>query len=151
MIVAHSSCDSKRVTRGRAPGRSRCACVCIRARLHSRAMAERRQVPRYMFGVAAKLSHATSATASNVRASVLSVRGCGIEGAGVPAVGQECEIAIEWRGADIHAHAKVVWKRSDGRTGLKFLSIPDEDLERLRELCATLQLQPMSPMPPEID
>ena len=133
------------------PARLRSACVWAITPLHSQPMGERRQVPRYLLGVAAKLSQPVGGAVSNVTVVTLGIHGCSIEGSGAPAIGQRCALRIEWRGAEIRAEAEVTWKTKDARVGFRFLSLKEESQKLLRELCATLRLQPLAPLPPEPD
>lgn len=112
-------------------------------------MAERRQVPRYLFGVPGKLSQSAGGAFSDVTVVTISVRGCCVEGASAPSVGQKCQLRIEWRGTQIPAEAEVAWKNKQGQAGMRFLSVEPEGRQLLRELCSTLKLQPLEPLPSE--
>lgn len=112
-------------------------------------MPERRQVPRYLLNVPAKLSPLGSEAVSTVNVVLIGVKGCAFEGPVALGLGQRCKLSIEWRGSQIQAEAEVVVKKKEGRTGLKFLAMPEESMGVLRELCATLQLQPLAPLPPD--
>jgi hypothetical protein len=114
-------------------------------------MRERRQVPRYLAEVSAVVYPPGSAAGSSVTVVVLSVQGCCVQGTGVPEVGKKCQLALEWQGEHIRAEAEVVWKGLKAQAGLRFLSMDQESSENLRELCATLRLQPMVPMPADED
>jgi hypothetical protein len=107
-------------------------------------MKNRRQVPRYLFGVKAHLSQAATGVASEVIVVNISVSGCCAESPITPKVEETCDVKIEWRGGEIRAQAKVLWKSKEGRAGLRFLTIDQESQDRLRELCATLRLAPLT-------
>lgn len=110
-------------------------------------MSDRRQVPRYLAGVRAELSHSAGDTVSKVVIEVLSIRGCCLRGTGIPEAGRKCLLTLEWQGTQARAEAEVAWKSIQGLAGLKFLSMDQESSETLRELLATLRLQPMGTMP----
>lgn len=112
-------------------------------------MRERRQVPRYLANVSAAISQPGGGPASDVTVVVLSVQGCCIQGMGAPEVGKKCRLTLAWQAEKIRAEALVVWKDAKGRAGLRFLPMDQQSSETLRELCATLRLQPMSMLPPE--
>ncbi len=110
---------------------------------------ERRQVPRYLLVSEAKLSVPASGTTLPVNVKVISTRGCALEGGAVPAEGVKCELQLDWHGREIRLPAAVAWKNADGRTGLEFQDVPENQMKLLRELCATLWLQPIVPLRPE--
>jgi hypothetical protein len=110
-------------------------------------MIERRQVPRYLAEVSAVLTRHDTSSQSEVAVEVLSVQGCCVKGAGVPEAGRKCHVAVRWQGDEIRTEAQVVWKDARGLAGLRFLNMDRESSEALRELCATLRVQPLAPMP----
>jgi len=112
-------------------------------------MRERRQVPRYIYGIEGKVADSRTGSASEVTVEILSTRGCATQGGTLPALGEPCELQLDWRGREIRLAAAVAWKSKDGRVGLKFGAIPDDQLKLLRELCGSLQLMPLIPTPPE--
>jgi hypothetical protein len=112
-------------------------------------MRNRRQAPRYLFGVAAKLSRPGSTAVSEVIVVNIGRRGCCAEGAGVWEVGQKCLLSIVWRGAQIPTEAEVAWNDAQGRTGFKFLAVEGESRKLLNELCSTLHLQLATWPPPK--
>jgi hypothetical protein len=114
-------------------------------------MDERRQVPRYLADVNAELSNPPTDSASKVVIEILSVQGCCLRGTGIPEIGRKCRLSLEWQGDRIHAESEVAWKSIQGLAGLKFLSMDRESSESLRELLATLRMQPMAPMKVEED
>ncbi len=114
-------------------------------------MAERRQVPRYVFGEPAQLSLPPNGPVLTVTLLSLSVDGCRVEGPGVPAVKQKCHLLIQRQTGEIRSEVQVMWKRPPHLAGLRFLAMDDRNLEALRNLCATLRLQPLVIMPPEPD
>jgi hypothetical protein len=52
-------------------------------------------------------------------------RSFSIRGEGAMAVGQKCQLALEWKGIELRCEAEVVWTGTNGEVGLKFLP-PDE-------------------------
>jgi PilZ domain-containing protein len=110
-------------------------------------MLERRQALRYQLVSEAKLS--VSGAFLPVIVKVISTRGCALEGGALPAEGVACELQLDWRGREIRLPAKVGWKNTDGRTGLEFVDVPENQLKLLREFCASLWLQPIVPLRPE--
>src|SRR5438477_11380150 len=112
-------------------------------------MPERRKVPRYQLVSEAKLSVPASGAHFPVSVKVISTRGCALEGGVLPAEGVQCELQLDWRGGKIHLPARIAWKTKDGRTGLEFEDVPEEESKHLRELCASLWLQPIVPLRPE--
>lgn len=81
----------------------------------------------------------------------MSIKGACIEGGGALNPHQKCQLRIDWQGKQFLAQAEVIWKKKEGRTGLKFLSIDKQSEQVLREICATLQIQPLAPLPKEDD
>jgi hypothetical protein len=114
-------------------------------------MRERRQVPRYIADVSALLTHHETGSASEVAVEVLSVQGCCVKGAGIPEMGRKCRLTIRWQGEEIRTEAQVAWKNAKGVAGLRFLNMDQKSSETLRELCATLRLQPLAPMSTDED
>lgn len=109
---------------------------------------ERRRVPRYISELQASVSHPPSGTTSSVALITLSVLGGCLEGADVPGSGEACEVITNWEGRALRLSGKVVWKVGQ-RAGVKFEAL-DETTERLlRQICASLRLQPLAPLPPE--
>jgi PilZ domain-containing protein len=112
-------------------------------------MRERREVPRYIYGIQGKVTETATGGTVAVTVEVLSTRGCATKGGTLPPLGQVCELQLDWHGREIRLPSTVAWKSKDGRVGLKFGAIPDEQVKLLRGLCASLQLQPLVPTPPE--
>jgi len=112
-------------------------------------MDDRRQVPRYLSELPARLSYPGSGAVSRVSVLTLSVRGCCVAGVGGLEAGKTCQLIIEWLGREIRADAEVAWKNPQGRAGLKFLSMEQESGDTLRELLTNLRLQPLIPTPPD--
>ncbi len=79
---------------------------------------------------------------SHVNVHNLSAQGCCVEGPGVPAVGETCELAIEWEGRKFRCEAMIKWIKAKGLAGLEFLSVDEDRLAALREIFATLHLEP---------
>ena len=112
-------------------------------------MSERRVVPRYLFEGSAHVSLGPDEPALKITLQIISVRGCGAVGEAVPAKGQKCELRLEWHGREFRTEAEVVWRKVQGEAGMKFIT-PDEDaLKLLRQICSTLPLEPLEPLPPE--
>jgi len=78
---------------------------------------------------------------------VISPQGCALEGAEDLTSGKKCELYISWRGSEIGVEGEVVSRDSEGRIGLKFLSIDKDIQKRLNELCDTLRVPPPSTAP----
>lgn len=112
-------------------------------------MAERRQVPRYLFEATGRLYSGRGGAGLNVSILVISTRGCMLHG-GEVASGKKCELVIPWRGKEITVEAKVVWKDMQGQAGLKFSELSQDDRRQLEDLCATLRIQASS-TPAHID
>ncbi len=102
-----------------------------------------------MYGGQGKVAEAATGNTSVVTVEVVGTRGCATRGGTVPGVGQACEVLLDWHGREIRLPATVAWKTKDGRAGLKFTAIPDDQLKLLRGLCGSLQLQPLVPTLPE--
>jgi hypothetical protein len=114
-------------------------------------MEERRKVPRYLADVSAELSNPLGDSGSKVVVEVLSVQGGCVRGASLPESGHKCRLSLDWQGSQIQADAEVAWKSSRGLAGLRFLALDPKSNENLRELLATLRMQPIPPLKPEED
>lgn len=114
-------------------------------------MNERRQGPRYIADISALLTHHETGSASAVAVEVLSVQGCCMKGTAIPEAGRKCRRTIRWQGEEIRTEAQVAWKDAKGVAGLRFLTMDQESSETLRELCATLRLQPLARMSTDED
>jgi hypothetical protein len=112
-------------------------------------MGERRRVPRYVSELPARISDLATRESTGVRLITLSVLGGCLEGSGLPAVGQKCEVSTEWQGSPLRLPGEVVWISKEGRLGVKFAPLEEEAEKLLRQVCANLRLQPMAPLPPE--
>ena len=112
-------------------------------------MRERRSVPRYQYRAHGRLILASGSSVIQVDFTTLSVRGCRVHGAGIPTVGQHCQVTLQWEGLEFHGEAEVKWKKHDGDAGLEFTSIDETNLALIRRLCANLHLEPLAPPPPE--
>jgi len=112
-------------------------------------MAKRIPIPRYLFGGPAQLSQARGAITTDVTVPNISAKGCRVKGSGLAAVGEVCELAIKWQGKEFRCEVQVRWKNRKGEAGLEFLSMDETRLVFLRELFATLHLEPLRPLPPE--
>ena len=60
-------------------------------------------------------------------------------------------MSLDWQGSRIQAEAEVAWKSSKGLAGLRFVSMDPKSDENLRELLATLRMQPIPPLKPDED
>lgn len=108
-------------------------------------MHTRSPVPRYILGGEAQPSEAPGGDISRVTVVNMSTQGCRIEGRGVPAAGQQCELVIEWHGKKFRCETQVRWKKSERQAGLEFLSMDEAKFPFLRELFPTLRLEPFRP------
>lgn len=108
-------------------------------------MRERRQVPRYIYGIQGKVRETSTGVTDSITVETLGTRGCATKGGKLPPIGQACEIELDWHGREIRLPAVVAWKSKDGRSGLRFGEIPEDQLKLLRGLCGSLQLQPLVP------
>jgi hypothetical protein len=106
--------------------------------------AERRQVPRYSFKGTAQLSPSPDGPSANVALLSVSVTGCRTESPIAPAVGQKCMLTIEWQGRPFRTEVEVVWKSPKGGAGLRFLSVDQENLMLLRDICRSHPLEPLT-------
>lgn len=109
-------------------------------------MSDRRKVPRYLAEVSAQLSHAQSDSGAKVIVEILSVHGACVRGSDIPEAGRKCRLTLTWQNERIQAEAEVAWKSHQGLAGLKFLSLDEPSSASLRDLLATLRLQPLGPM-----
>lgn len=103
----------------------------------------RREVPRYRCDLNAELLQPDTGTRRNVTVIILSIKGCCLEGVGPLDQGQKCQLKTQWYGNDLQAEAVVVWNNHQGQAGCRFLSVNDERTKLLREICASLPLQPI--------
>ena len=124
-------------------------CVWRARRLESVDMSERRRFPRYLYDGEAHLSQGPDGPVAVVEIQSISVSGCRVGTAIVPAVGQKCELRIDWRGRQFRNDVVVVWKKPKVGAGLNFPSVDEDNLVFLRNLCRTLLLEPLAPLPPE--
>ena len=108
-------------------------------------MQNRREVPRYMCELPARLSLPDGEAITNLTLIRLGIRGCATRGEGVPAVGQKGMILIEWQGRQFQADTEVVWKMKDGMAGFRFDSVDEKNREILVKICATHPMQPLTP------
>jgi PilZ domain len=109
---------------------------------------ERRQVPRYVSELRASVSHPASGATARVALITLSILGGCLEGADLPGPGEACEVITEWEGRALRLSGKIVW-RVKLRAGVKFESLDEATEKLLRQVCASLRLQPLAPLPPE--
>ena len=106
---------------------------------------ERRKVPRYLASVTAVLTDNESGQTHDVKIEVLSLQGCCLRGDDIPTKGKKCRLALRWKKEEIRTEAQIVWRDSSGLSGLHFISTDEDTLGRLRVLCASLRLQPLTP------
>ncbi len=111
----------------------------------------RRQVPRYASEMKAHLNTPAAASPSNVTIVILSVSGCCLEGENLPAPGTKCELSADWEGKQIRLQGEVVWKANQNQAGVKFLTLREDTVNTIRNICATLRLMPMGRLPLEAD
>jgi PilZ domain-containing protein len=112
------------------------------------AMRERRSVPRYQYRARGRLV-VSGGESLDVEFTTLSVRGCRLKGAKVPAAGTTCQVAFNWEGREFQGEGEVKWRKSNGDAGIIFTSIDEPNLMLIRRVCANLHLEPMAPPPPE--
>jgi hypothetical protein len=108
---------------------------------------ERRQVPRYISELRARVSNLATGATSRVALVTLSVLGGCLEGPQLPEAGQKCELDTEWESKRLLVQGDVVWKVRE-QAGVKFASLPEAAEKLLRQICASLRLQPLAPLPP---
>lgn len=109
---------------------------------------EHRRVPRYVSELRTRLSHLPTGSNWNVILVSLSILGGCAEGSGLPQPGKHFELMTEWEGQDLRIDAELVWKGKD-RVGFEFVPLNPEAERLLRQICANLRLQPLTPLPPE--
>lgn len=109
---------------------------------------ERRQVPRYVSELRARLSIPSTGATWSVALVTLSILGGCLEGSGLPQAGQKCELNTEWEGKRLLIQGEVVWKGKE-QVGMKFASLEERAEKLLRQICANLRLQPLAPIPTE--
>ncbi len=107
---------------------------------------ERRRVPRYVSELHAQLSNPGSGETWAVSLVTLSILGGCLEGRAFPAVGAACHLNTEWEGKQLAVEGEVVWK-GKGQAGVKFRPLAEGSERLLRQICATLRLQPLAPLP----
>jgi PilZ domain-containing protein len=112
-------------------------------------MAERRQVPRYIFGGKAEIVSSTTGEATPLKIASISVQGCRTEEGGVLSPGHKCALKFEWDGKYFEAESEIAWTSRSGHAGLRFLTVSEASLSVLRDLCETLPLEPLSPKAPK--
>ncbi len=107
---------------------------------------ERRRVPRYVSELRASVSNVSEM--SEVALVTLSVLGCCLEGQGLPDPCLPCEVKADWEGRMLRLPGEVVWRKNK-LAGIKFDSLEGDTERLLRQVCASLRLQPLAPLPPE--
>lgn len=110
-------------------------------------MSNRREVPRYVCELNAEVVQSESGSRLNTTLTVLSVKGCCLDGANPLDRGQKCELSAEWCGKDLRAEAEVVWKNTRGQVGCRFLSVSDDAMKVIKEILTGLPIQPVSLRP----
>jgi PilZ domain-containing protein len=108
---------------------------------------ERRRVPRYISELTAHVSNPATGESSSVTLITLSVLGGCLDGRVLPEPGEKCELHAEWQGEPFVVPGEVVWKIKE-EAGVKFAPLDDGLEKLLRQICATLRLQPLAPLPP---
>lgn len=114
-------------------------------------MAERRTVPRYMYGTKGRLHPPGGGAGRNVQIGVISTQGCSILGGETLSIGEKCEIYIDWHGSELGMQAQVANREPDGTLGLHFLSVDPTTQRRLSEVCTSLRIQAPTRQMPEIE
>jgi hypothetical protein len=114
-------------------------------------MKDRREVPRYHFNGEAELVCSGDASPVKINLNTLSVRGCRGECRDVPADTRKCELRLHWEGKEFQAEGEIMWKNPNGEIGLKFMTMDEAHLKMLRNLCADLQVQPLTVVPQDPD
>lgn len=110
---------------------------------------ERRQVPRYVSELRARLVDPATGTSSRVRLITLSVLGGCLEGSELPPAGQKYEVNTEWEGKSLRIPGEIVWNTKGTSVGMRFAALDVETGNLLRRVCSNLRIQPMTPPPPE--
>jgi len=111
-------------------------------------MAWRTPTPRYIFDGPAQLLQARGAIAIHLTVLNISTQGCRVRGLGSVPEGEDCELAINWRGKEFRREVIVRWKNRKGEGGLEFLSMDETGVAFLSEFLPTLRLEPPRPVPP---
>ncbi len=101
----------------------------------------RRQFPRYVSELPALLSNPATGSTANVMLVSISLKGGCIEGQELPEAGQQCELNAEWEGRSLLIRSEIVW-RTKKHAGLRFEALDDGTQQALRQICATLRLEP---------
>ncbi len=107
-------------------------------------MRERRQAPRYAFGLNGLLHRPGETVGSKVLVQVVSTIGCAVDGAPPLGVGKECELYFDWSGLHVGVAAEVASRDSSGRLGLKFKSLDREMQSRLQQIADALRERALS-------
>jgi PilZ domain-containing protein len=107
---------------------------------------ERRKVPRYVSELHAQLNDPATGESLNVSLVTLSVLGGCLEGRSFPGVGADCHLHAEWEGQRLAIEGEVVWKSND-QAGVRFRALAEGPEKLLRQICSSLRLQPLAPMP----
>ncbi len=83
----------------------------------------------------------------NVVVQTISTLGCSVDRAEDLAIGEKCELYLDWQGTSIGLQAEAVSRDAEGGVGLKFLP-PEKDAQKLlSDLCAKVRKQ-AEPAPP---
>ncbi len=104
-------------------------------------MRERRKAPRFELGQEGMLHPPGGGVGARAVVNVISTLGCAVECDKSPSVGKRCELYFDSQSGQIGVEAQAVSKVLPARTGLKFLSVDKDTLQRLNDLCAILQAQ----------
>jgi hypothetical protein len=113
-------------------------------------MQNRREVPRFLFEVIAKLSDRNSTNESIVSLTNIGLNGCHVDGCTGLKADETHTLTIGWRGSQIELEAVVVWAKRDGHAGLRFQKVSRQNWAVLQELTSTLLTQPVA-WPPRRD
>ncbi len=112
-------------------------------------MDDRREVTRYVIDAPARLSESLTGPVVYGTIDSISVRGCRVQCKDIPEAGKKCHVIVQWEDRELRTDAEIVWKTASGEAGLKFSPLDDDQLEFLRQLCATLKMEPLAPPPPK--
>lgn len=110
-------------------------------------MNERRRFPRYRSQCKGTLAGPAPDSIEQVDVVTLSIEGCRIVGGNLPPKGARCRIVIDQQGREVATECEVTW-RTNGSAGIKFIGLTNENLEKLRQICKGLHLEPLQPPKP---
>ncbi len=106
---------------------------------------KRRHLPRYLSELPCRVRCPATGSTLNAKLVNVSLSGGCLEGAGLPEVGQTCELQAEWEDKQLVAAGDVIWKVKQ-QVGVKFSPLDEEMEKLLRRICANLRLVPPAPL-----